>query len=385
MKLLVISNNYIIKKDGKCYCEPNFYHILKRFSYMGEISLCALPREEASTYIELDFVLPENVYYIKKARVLPLLSNCKVLKKAVAGCDIVIGYNPCVNAEAALLYTRRYGKKYMTYLVACAWGSLWYHSLFGKLSAPLRFLSVRVATKMSDYVLYVTEKFLQGRYPNSRINTGCSDVYISMPEESVLSARLQRIQSMNERSYKKIATIGSVEVRYKGQEYVIKALGRLKREGKCAFEYYLIGGGDSRYLKKIAEDNGVADRVFFMGQQPFEKIPEILDGMDIYIQPSLTEGLPRSIVEAMSRGLTCYGSRVGGIPELLEHEFTFEKKSVGQIAQCLGSITPAILHEQSVRNAKKATEYDNLTLDSKRKEFFDTVMSDIKIRDNYGL
>ena len=62
----------VIKKDGKCYCEPNFYHILKRFSYMGEISLCALPREEASTYIELDFVLPENVYYIKKARVLPL-------------------------------------------------------------------------------------------------------------------------------------------------------------------------------------------------------------------------------------------------------------------------------------------------------------------------
>lgn len=378
MKLLVISNNYVIKKDGKCYCDPNFYHILRRFSYMGEISLCALPREEASTYIELDFVLPDNVHYVEKARVVPLLSNCKVLKKAVAGSDMVIGYNPCVNAEAALWYAKRYGKKYMTYLVACAWGSLWYHSLFGKLAVPLRYLSVRLVTRMSDYVLYVTEKFLQGRYPNNKINTGCSDVYISMPDESVLSARLQRIQSINDRPYKKIATIGSVEVRYKGQEYVIKALGRLKREGKCAFEYYLIGGGDNKYLKKIAEDSGVADNVFFMGLQPLDKIPDILDEMDIYIQPSLTEGLPRSVVEAMSRGLTCYGCRVGGIPELLEYEFLFEKKSVGQIVQYLKEITPDILQRQLFRNVKKASEYDNLVLDLKRKDFFDTIINDME-------
>ena len=345
---------------------------------MGEISLCALPREEASTYIELDFVLPDNVHYVEKARVVPLLSNCKVLKKAVAGSDMVIGYNPCVNAEAALWYAKRYGKKYMTYLVACAWGSLWYHSLFGKLAVPLRYLSVRLVTRMSDYVLYVTEKFLQGRYPNNKINTGCSDVYISMPDESVLSARLQRIQSINERPYKKIATIGSVEVRYKGQEYVIKALGRLKREGKCAFEYYLIGGGDNKYLKKIAEDSGVADNVFFMGLQPLDKIPDILDEMDIYIQSSLTEGLPRSVVEAMSRGLTCYGCRVGGIPELLEYEFLFEKKSVGQIVQYLKEITPDILQRQLFRNVKKASEYDNLVLYLKRKDFFDTIINDMK-------
>jgi len=45
-----------------------------------------------------------------------------------------------------------------------------------------------------------------------------------------------------------------------------------------------------------------------------------LDEIDIYLQPSLAEGLPRSLIEALSRGCPIIASRCGGIPELLDDE-----------------------------------------------------------------
>ena len=51
-----------------------------------------------------------------------------------------------------------------------------------------------------------------------------------------------------------------------------------------------------------------------------ERVMDWLDGMDLYLQPSLTEGMPRALIEAMSRGLPALGSSCGGIPELLPPE-----------------------------------------------------------------
>ena len=55
---------------------------------------------------------------------------------------------------------------------------------------------------------------------------------------------------------------------------------------------------------------------------------ELLDECDIYLQPSLQEGLPRSVIEAMSRGCACIGAATAGIPELLESEYVVKRKSV---------------------------------------------------------
>ncbi len=377
MRALVVSNNYIVVKDGKCYCDANFYYILQRFRKFGGISLCALPRKEAPAYVELDFVAPDEVYFIKKCRVFPSPANSALLGEAVKRADIVIGYNPSVNGEVALYYARKYGKRYMTYLVACVWGSLWYHSLFGKIAAPLRYLSVRMTTKWSDYVLYVTDSFLQRRYPNRRLNTGCSDVQITMPESEVIERRLARIRKRGRNDLIKMATLGSVEVKYKGQQYVIEAMAKLAASGKCNFRYYLIGDGNNSRLASLVKSYGLEESVIFMGLQPFAKVPQILDEMDLYIQPSLTEGLPRSIVEAMSRGLLCLGSDVGGIPELLDEESLFPPKSVGKIAEMVEKITPGRLESQCLRNVNFAKRYEPEHLDHKRREFFDKVIDDI--------
>ena len=52
------------------------------------------------------------------------------------------------------------------------------------------------------------------------------------------------------------------------------------------------------------------------------------DSIDIYVQPSKQEGLPRAVIEAMSRGCPVLGTDIAGIPELIQERCLFKKGSV---------------------------------------------------------
>ena len=77
----------------------------------------------------------------------------------------------------------------------------------------------------------------------------------------------------------------------------------------------------------------VESNVHFLGRKTPEEVMSILADADIYVQPSITEGLPRAVVEAMSTGLPCIGFNTGGIPELLEPEYIARLKDVNGIVQ----------------------------------------------------
>ena len=78
--------------------------------------------------------------------------------------------------------------------------------------------------------------------------------------------------------------------RYKGQQYIIKALALLRQQG-IEMEYHLVGAGTGEYLRKVAKKNGVEDLVFLKGALPHSEIMAFLDTVDIYIQPSKQEGI----------------------------------------------------------------------------------------------
>lgn len=67
-------------------------------------------------------------------------------------------------------------------------------------------------------------------------------------------------------------------------------------------------------LKAVCNNLGIAKQVYFLGFR--QDVPEILRAIDVFVLPSLREGLPLSIMEAMCSGLPVVASRVGGIPEL---------------------------------------------------------------------
>ena len=104
---------------------------------------------------------------------------------------------------------------------------------------------------------------------------------------------------------------------------------------KINVEKYLLKKINIFKLKKLANKYRILDDVIFIGGIPHNNVLDLLDETDIYIQPSLTVGLGRSVVEALSRGCFCLGSSVGGISELIEPEFRFKAKDYKRLADLI--------------------------------------------------
>jgi glycosyltransferase involved in cell wall biosynthesis len=106
----------------------------------------------------------------------------------------------------------------------------------------------------------------------------------------------------------------------KGYENLIMSMGTLKKKYK-KLKLIIVGkilstqAGYYKDLKRLVSSLGLERDVYFLGIR--EDIPQLLSLMDIFILPSITEGTPLSIIEAMSMKLPVIASRVGGIPEVI--------------------------------------------------------------------
>ncbi len=89
-----------------------------------------------------------------------------------------------------------------------------------------------------------------------------------------------------------------------------------------------------------------------------------LETIDIYTQPSRQEGLPRALIEAMSRGLPAFGARTAGIPELLEKEFIFSntKYNIDEICSILVGFSKEKMLSQSIYNFNEAKKVQKRVL-----------------------
>jgi glycosyltransferase involved in cell wall biosynthesis len=88
-------------------------------------------------------------------------------------------------------------------------------------------------------------------------------------------------------------------------------------------KFLIIGTGPLESNLKLKTKNLKLDsRVFFLGQVDYKNIPKYLKISDIFIRPSLSEGMGNSFIEAMAAGLPVIATPVGGIVDFLEHEKT---------------------------------------------------------------
>ena len=100
----------------------------------------------------------------------------------------------------------------------------------------------------------------------------------------------------------------------KNNQVIIRALGKLNDRN---VHYVLCGvGSKESELKALAQKMGVANNVHFLGYRT--DVNELLNASDIFVMPSIREGLSRSIMEAMASGLPCIASKIRGNVDLLE-------------------------------------------------------------------
>jgi glycosyltransferase involved in cell wall biosynthesis len=108
----------------------------------------------------------------------------------------------------------------------------------------------------------------------------------------------------------------------KGVDVLLEAFARVVRELPGA-RLQIVGEGPRRAeLEAQARRLGLGPSLVFRGTFPRRELPALLDAARLLVLPSRSEGLPRVIVEAMARARPVVATRVGGIPELVEHGVT---------------------------------------------------------------
>lgn len=295
------------------------------------------------------------------------ISRCrKIFEKEIAQCDLIFirgGINAVLGVDAA----RKLRKPYLVESSGSAWDSYWNHSFAGKCIAPYMEYRARKDTREADFVVYVTEKWLQREYPTNGKWTYASNVILKAVEDDALPRRVNKITALD----KKHIVIGTTAGlnKMKGQQFVLEAMHLLKNE--IDIRYELVGSGDASYLRLLAQKYGIEDKVVFMGQKSHAEVLAWLDSLDLYVQPSLQEGLPRSVIEAMSRACPVIGSRTAGIPELIAEECVFERKNPKAIAAAIRNILSGNeMSENAVLNFNKSKEYLLDKLNERREKIY---------------
>jgi len=113
-----------------------------------------------------------------------------------------------------------------------------------------------------------------------------------------------------------IGTVGSLYP-VKGHQYLLDAMPAVLRGYPNAI-LLLVGRGELEVsLKEQAKRLGIEERVRFLGMR--QDVPRLLAVMQVFVLPSLSEGLSMALLEAMVSGKPAVATRVGGNPELVEH------------------------------------------------------------------
>lgn len=379
-------NTYKTKADGTIYSEGQFpYDYWSVFiEAFGHITVAARgePLDEAdnlnaynvSNGPHTDFLLFPNINSLK-GRALHCAQVNQALKKAVAASDGVIIRAVSDIGWLAFQHARALNKPVAMEVAACAWDSTWNHgTLLGKIYAPLRYRHDKMIARHADFAIYVSKEFLQSRYPTNGETVSVSNVRIREAAEAIAETRVEHIKSRQKYfSPCVIGLMGNLNNKIKGIHDAIQALSLVEEQRSGSFIFRHLGPGKRSVYEEQARKLGIADKIHFDGMLPTgHKVLEWLDAVDIYIQPSYQEGVPRAVIEAMSRACPVIGSTAGGIPELLHKNYMHRPGDVKGLAKLLIRMIdhPEDQIEQAYRNFHEASFYTHTILMPKRREFW---------------
>jgi len=232
---------------------------------------------------------------------------------------------------------------------------------------------------------YVTRTILQKRYPCPAHSAGISDAVTleSTGAPGEFTTNYSSIVCNQEdftkepRRFQRCSTarvlfVGSLAQMYKGPDILLRAVAGSRSD--VGLDVVIVGDGKHRSeLENLATRLGIASQVTFLGELPSgHAVQQQMDEATLFVLPSHTEGLPRAMIEAMARALPCVGTRVGGIPELLDEADMVPAGDAHALAAKMSEVlsSPERLTRMSVRNLLRAQEYRPHILEKRRNEFY---------------
>ena len=116
-----------------------------------------------------------------------------------------------------------------------------------------------------------------------------------------------------------ILTVGNLQP-IKGHKYLLLAFSKVIKKEKDVFLIIVGNGPEKDNLKKLIAKLNLEKNVLLAGAKPHNEIPLWMNAADIFVLPSLNEGNPTVIFEALGVGLPFVGTTVGGVPEIITSE-----------------------------------------------------------------
>ncbi|MGE5484559.1 MAG: glycosyltransferase [Ignavibacteriales bacterium] len=197
------------------------------------------------------------------------------------------------------------------------------HTIGGELSPnPLKraltaVAQVSLASRFIAISQAIRQRLLDEGVPGHRIETIHNGVDITLVEREASTLDVRReLGAICRGSSPVIGTLGRLSPE-KGHEFLVKAFAAVLREFPGAI-LVVVGQGDERgRLERLAGELGVAEHVVFTGYR--ENAAAYVNAFDVFVMPSLSEGLGLAMLEAMTLRKPVIATNTGGIPEVVAH------------------------------------------------------------------
>lgn len=153
-----------------------------------------------------------------------------------------------------------------------------------------------------------------------------------------------------------IAFIGRL-VKVKGFKYLISAVQKLENTYEDDYQVIVVGDGISRNAYEEEVDNlGLSSRIKFYGEKRHKELSKWFAASDIVCLPSISEGCPTVVIEALACGRPVVASRVGEIPKLVNRDngILFAPRDVEEFTE---AILKAFDHKWDAANIRKTIEH----------------------------
>ncbi|MEM7586530.1 MAG: glycosyltransferase [Acidobacteriota bacterium] len=226
----------------------------------------------------------------------------------------------------------------------------------------------RWVCRQAAAALYVAANPLEQLYPAraGALTVDCSDV--DLPKAAFRDAPRQFTRAPE---VPRLVFVGSLQNLRKGPDTLLEAIALCGHTRDVHLT--LIGAGKLRdRLEKLGHRLGIARRLTWAGTLPNgAPVRDALDQAHLFLLPSHSEGLPRSLVEAMARALPCIASPAGGIPGLLAPEDLVPAgDAAGLASKILDAVRdPSRLSAMSHRNLETARAFEASHLTRRRAPF----------------
>lgn len=170
-----------------------------------------------------------------------------------------------------------------------------------------------------------------------------------------------------------LGTVARLEPR-KGHRYLLEAVAQINKDYPN-LRVLLVGDGELKSdLRNLAKELNISSNVIFAGFQ--KNIPKILSLLDLFLLPSIEEGLSFAILEAMALGLPVIATNVGGTPELVQNGETgllVPAKSSSALASAIARLLGDKEYATALGEAgkRRAAQFSSRIMAEKIEEIYD--------------